>query len=287
MFDLAPDYNCTSSWDKIIFQTTDPSNLSDNDLWEIFQIEQDMWSRNEWLWEYLKCDWCSQVYSKQDIYGHLNKQDYQLTVSELEEKQTKDIFCCKEGGSKLLHSFWKKEYIKEIRERYTSKAILLLMQKGDKIIGFMDWYVGNFETIYEREFHDHYWDIGINRVREMVKSSLDGVMPDEFFSCSSSWTRERYMNMIHIFNLLQKFYENFPKGMETVTALSELHSGWPYARIFWPLWAKSIGIRDEYETEIDTTSVYDSDIFVHKRYWESCKKAFSGKSRKEFLNSLS
>lgn len=280
MFDIAPQ-------SEIRFNPTDPSKLCDERLGQIFNIEQDMWGREEWLWEYLKCDSCFKVYSKQDIYGHLPKNEYQDTVSELEEREERDIFSCQCCESPLLHSFWKDEYMNEIKTRYANKATLLLMERGNELIGFMDGYVASFDTIYNRELSDHYWDLGIEIVRQMVVDSLGDVMPKEFFSCSSSWTRQKYMNMIHIYNLLQNFYENFPEDMETVTALSELHAWWPYTRIFWSLWAKSIGIREKHGSGIETTNAYDSDIYVHNRYGETCKKAFSGVSRRDFLTSIS
>lgn len=280
------EYNSVDSIGNISFHSINPSNLSDSDLWEIYNIEQDMWAREEWLWEYLKCATCSTIYSKQDVYWDLSKLEYLLTVSELEEKWYEGLCYCETCWWRLLHSFPKEKYIEELKERYASRATLMLMKRWKEFIGFMDGYVESFEVIYNRELADHYWKISVRKVREMVSESLHGIMPDNFFCCSSSWTRERYMNMVHIFNLLQKFYENFPSDMKDVTAISELHAWWPYARIFALLWARSIGIRKNFWNYIDTWDTYKSDIYVHEYHWAKCQKAFSWVTRKQFLKSL-
>jgi hypothetical protein len=44
----------------------------------------------------------------------------------------------------------------EIKTRYANKATLLLMERGNELIGFMDGYVASFDTIYNRELSDHY-----------------------------------------------------------------------------------------------------------------------------------
>jgi len=150
----------------------------------------------------------------------------------------------------------------------------------------MDGYVSDIDTIYETELSEHYWNLWIDRIKQMVKQSLDWCLPNQFFSCSSSGTRERYMNMIHIYNLIQKFFESFPVEMEWITALSELHAWWPYTKIFSSLWAKSIWIREQHHDVIHSEETYRSDIFVHEMFWEKCKKAFSGVDRKSFIASL-
>lgn len=43
--------------------------ICEQDLLKIHEIEQDMWA--EWIWEYLKCDWCWEIFSKKDIYWNL------------------------------------------------------------------------------------------------------------------------------------------------------------------------------------------------------------------------
>lgn len=272
--------------EQIRFRSVNTTLLSRQEIEEIYQIEQDMWSREEGLWEYLKCSSCDTIFSKQDIYWRLAKNEYQKTVGELEQQQSRDIFSCTCCGWKLYHSFPKDKYIEEICDRYSRKAVLVLMEKWDMIIWFMDWYVDDFETIYDRELSDHYSSIWIEQIKSMVKDTLWWIIPQEFFSCSSSWTRERYMNMVHIYNLLRYFFENFPEDMKQTTALSELHAGWPYTRIFSSLWAESIGVRDRLSDKIYSTDTYASDIYVHRSFWERCNIAFTWKNRREFLSSL-
>jgi len=285
-YDLIIKYHKMESR-EITFHPTDTKSLCDGRIQSIYQIEQDMWAREEWLWEYLACTSCSHVFSKQDIFKwQVEPKRYFATVHELEQEESRDIFCCMHCSGRLEHVFPQEEYISSMRDRYSSRATLLLMQKWDELIWFMDWYVDDFDTIYERELSDHYAGVWIDRVKELVKATLQSDIPKDFFSCSSSWTRERYMNMIHIYNLLQKFFENFPEEMLWVTALSELHAGWPYTRIFSSLWARSTGVRDIFWSEIQTTQTYDSDIYVHENFWQKCRDAFSGVERKDFLRNI-
>ena len=104
----------------------------------------------------------------------------------------------------MSHIFPKEKGITEIMERYSSWAHLVTMSAWNELVWFMDGYVDKIWVLYDRELDDHYWNIGIENISNMVREGVDGILPEVFFSCSSSWTRERYMNMIHIYNLLQK-----------------------------------------------------------------------------------
>lgn len=267
---------------NISFQAVETKKLSDLDIKQIFNIEQDMWARKEGLWEYMECESCWALYSKQDIYWDLEKSIYNKTVSELENNEWRDIFCCSACWGKNTHCFSEKDYTKSMRERYSLRSTLVLMYDDKKLIWFMDGYVSWLEDIYSREFAEHYSDIGIDKIKEAIYTTL-WYLPDEYFSCASSWTREGYMNFFHIYNLLQNFFLHFPSHMEEVTWLSELHSGWPYSKIFWKLWTRSIGLREKHKESIQSSNSYDSDIYVHPNFWKSCKKAFKNKSVRSFI----
>jgi len=260
----------------------DTSQLSQWDIEEIFNVEQDMWAREEGLWEYLQCLSCNTFFSKQDIYRDISKSRYNQTVWELEQQEQRDIFCCTACWGKRIHCFSKQEYVQSMRERYKRKSVLVLMRDGDELAWFMDGYVSDLETIYNTEFKEHYEDIGINTIKQRIIATL-GDFPVEYFSCASSWTREEYMNFFHIYSLLQQFFLHFPEEIETVMWLSELHSGGPYEKIFSKLWTRSIWIRAQYEANISTSDGYDSDIYVHPNFWRTCWEAFSDVGVRDFI----
>jgi len=268
------------------FQSVDPKNLLSSDFSEIAEIEQDMWAREEGLWEYLFCNACDSVYSKQDIFWWLDKELYKNTVLQLELREDRDIFECKCCSGKLKHSFLIEDCITEMKERYKNKTLLVLMEKNNELIWFMDGYVSDLETIYEREFEYHYDKIWISAIKDMITKTLERPLPQEFFACPWSGTKEKYMNFFHIYNLLQNFFQSFPDDMLEVTGISELHSWWPYTRIFWNLWAESIWARDAFSELIFDTKTYDSDLYVHTNFWKSCKTEFTNKTLRGFISSM-
>lgn len=271
-------------WKDLSFDTITPSNLSTKDLWNIYDIEQDMWSRAEGLGEYLTCDICERNFSKQDIYDRNDRDLYIMTVAEIEYVNWWELPFCPCCWNELKHIFPRESYIEEMKNRYSRQAHLVIMKAWETIVWFMDGYVWDIDSIYKTEFSDHYNAIGIDEIKRLIRNTLDWVLPDEFFSCASSGTREWYMNFFHIYNLLQYFFTHFPRDIENVTWLSELHSWGPYNKIFWKLGTKSIWIRNRHVDLIQTSDTYDSDIYVHPYFWRTCREAFVWVNVRDFIS---
>ena len=265
----------------ISFESRDTHDLRDNEIEHIFRIEQDMWARNEWLWEYVKCNDCERVYSKQDIYGNIEKALYQLTVSEIEQRWASSLLKCHDCRGDVKHMFSVEEYIGEIRDRYSGDALLVLMKDHDKVVGFMDGYFGDYDMIYEREFATHYGWVWKEQIAHLVRAQLDGIIPERMFSCSSTWTTESYMSLPNIYLILQHFFKCFPVSEENVVGISELDAWWSLDKVYSRLGSQSIGV-SRHKDLISTTDWYNGEIFVQRKIWKKYKEAF----RPSFRNFL-
>lgn len=271
------------SENNITFEVCNTKLIPEDTVIDMHRIEQDMWAREQWLWEYLKCTSCDTVYSKQDIFWSLPKNIYNRTTYELEQQSSyRNVFYCKQCWWENVHFFWREQHIEEILWRYKHEAVLVLMKKGTELIGFMDGYVADFDTIYDRELEHHYVSVGRELVKSKVITTLDGNIPDQLFTCSSSGTKEWYMNFFHIYNLLKYFFQAFPNDIATLTAISELNAGGAYDQVFSSIGAQSIGMV-EFQSWIQATEVYNSDIFVHRELWKKWQELFSQSLRSFIL----
>lgn len=271
-------------WDLKFEVVNEPCNIWETDIEEIYAIESDMWARNEWLWEYMICNNCSSIYSKQDIFKGIPKDIYSLTVSELEKKWHLSQSSCSQCFWELQHCFPKKEYLAHIRERYREKSLLVLMKKEEEIIWFMDWYFSDFETIFQRELSDHYESLWLETVIDSVKKQCGWILPETFFSCSSMGTRESSMNFLNIYALLQNFFLNFPQDSETCPGISEINVGWTLDKIYTSMWAQKLTFDPKLDIK-NTSTHYSSWIFIQPKLWETYKSWFSLSAR-DFLKSL-
>ncbi len=267
--------------ETIYTNVVDPQSLTTKDLHQIFELEQDMWSRDEWLWEYLSCNDCNKIYSKQDIYNKSTFRDYVLTVAEIEKKHGKVLPKCSECDGEMQHVLAREEWIEEITERYAQQSHLIVMKSWEDLIWFMDGYIGSYDRIYEQEFSQHYGKIWKNNIAQLIENTIEWNMPDEMFSCCSMWTREGNMNLIQIYRLLQWFFVNFPALYDQILGISEVRSGGSLDKMYSKLWSQDIGVK-EYENQITCSETYDSRIFVQKSLWSTYKKAFS-KDLRTFL----
>ncbi len=255
-------------------QSLDPQNVSQEDIMKIFAIEQDMWWREQWLWAYVHCDSCDQTFSKQDIYKNKVSEDvYLLLVSEIEESTESEFLSCLNCQKKVTHVFEKETYIDEIRHRYSGNAMLTVMYEDEwDIVGFMDGHISGFDNLFERDLSYRYPKQYKETIQEAIKNINDGILPDIFFSCSSMWTKEKYMHFSHIYYLLQSFFQSFPTRYENEMWISELHSWGALDKIYKHLWSESLGIADPWGSL--WTDSYNSWLYIQRRLGKRYKRAF-------------
>lgn len=192
--------------DYLTFESVKAKNLSIEDVNKIYEIEQDMWA--EWIWEYLKCENCWEVYSKNDVFWDIVLEQYLETVSELEKKVWNDKFDCLCCWNQTKH-IWGKDYIEQIKERYNDKESFLatVRSKTWEIIWFTDAYISDLDTIYKREFEHYYSEIGLDKIRDMIWVILNKSIPDRILMHSTTWIESKYSNLNIFFSLILEFYK--------------------------------------------------------------------------------
>jgi len=220
------------------------------------------------------CKNCNTTYSKQNIYWNkVDKILYGKTVFEIEEITRKEFLTCPCCGLMLEPVFDQWEYIEDIRERFSSWAMLLLMQDDSWIVGFMDGHISDYDTIYNRDLSYRYPADRKQEIADAIESTLDQSLPEEMFSCSSMGTTQSYMHFKYIYWLLHNFFWNFPENHHDKLGISELNSGWSLDKIYSSLWAENIWV-SSWEQNYETDS-YSSGLFIQKNLWRVYKLAFS------------
>lgn len=255
-------------WEEVFFVNTTWTSLKIDTIHELFDIEQDMWSRREWLGEYVYCDSCGTTFSKQDIYAGLEKGIYNRTVSAIEKILSFPHTCS--CGWRLKHCYERSEYIPQMQERYSQESIITLMFFRGKIVWFMDGYIADFPKIYDLEFRSHYAAVWEKRLLEAIEKLLGFPLPSELFSCSSMGTTEDFMSFKYIYLLLQYFFTHLPPRYDDITAITELNVWGSLHKIYALLWAQQVGLIDSadiYEN-VSTSDAYSSDIFIQKNLWK-------------------
>lgn len=266
----------TNLWvSKAIIESINPRNISEIDLQKIVEIEQDMWAREEWLWEYVKCKSCNTVHSKEDIFGHLAKEIRIQTVKKIEEIIDFEIVCpnCE---SEVKSIYDRNEYIESIRSRYNNTIESFLTVYRDEnleIRGFFDWYIDNFENIYEREFSLYYSNFWVSRIKKITKENIWVDLPEKILMCSALWMEEKYKNFFNLYDMMKFFFNKIYKlfwnnivGIYESSIWTNTHSiyhvaGWQ------KLWFSND--LDLYSNIINNKKWHISDIFIHNNIAES------------------
>lgn len=244
----------------------DPKFISESDFKKIHEIEQDTWASH--IWEYVKCICCWKIHSKQDIFGHLSKDIFEKTVTQIEQILWSNILC-HDCGSITEHIFWE-EYRDNILERYNESQSFLSVYRDEwwEIRWFADWYIADLETIYRREFEQYYSGLWIQKVWDLSKNILKWDLPQNFFMHSCTCMEPTYTSLENFFIIARNlYYALIHAWFKDIMWIYEA-SIWSQSHaIFHALGAKKIGISDmeEYSLLITDTSFWKiSDIFIHE-----------------------
>lgn len=81
----------------VLVERIETDKISKNQLFEMWKIQKDMWAF--WLWEYVKCNCCNEIHSKNDIFWHLSSEIRRESVTKLEEIYLWDSIICKNCDS--------------------------------------------------------------------------------------------------------------------------------------------------------------------------------------------
>jgi len=249
------------NWFTIVYE--DPKWLSQIDLKKIYEIEQDMWA--EWIWEYVKCECCSIIYSKKDIFGHLSNDIYLKTVWQIEKILDLDNIKCKKCDSNTVFLWWK-NYINDIKERYNDKNAFLITLRDTnwKIKGFSDAYISDFHTIYKREFEYYYSDIWEEKIQKIIESTIWYELPETLLMHSTVWIEAEISNLNMFLVILQNFYEYLQcLWYWDILWIYESSIGTTIHSIYHASWAERLWIDINKDYKNNVNNEYISDIFIH------------------------
>lgn len=269
-----------------IIESVNPKLLSKIDLEKIVEIEQDMWSRESSIWEYVKCNNCWKIHSKEDIFWHISNEIKSLTVKKIESIIDFDIVCL-ECNDNVSYIYNRNDYIESIIDRYNNLESNLSICRNKKleIIWFFDWYKSNFIDIFNREFSKYYSDIWINTIINILETNFWINLENDLFVSSSLWMEDEYKNLINTYNLMKNFYTNVFQKHWYIDWIYESKLWTNTHAIYEITWAKKIWISDDVNLfskvkNINLNSV--SDIFIHKKIAETSLKSMN-LSAKDFI----
>lgn len=270
------------------FETLSTKNISKKDLENIAELEQDMWARNDWLWEYVQCLECWQIHSKEDIFWHLSNDIKMKNVAKIKSILNNDIYCnCWWKTSEIYN---KEEYIDEIYNRYTkSKQNFLTVMRDEKneIIWFIDYYINDFKTIYNREFKNYYDDIWMKNIENMIEKNNNIKLPEDIMFCGAMWISQEKWNLFSIIDMLRVHNEKISQmWFWNMFWLYESVITKPIHAIYKIAWWKELWItkdRELYQKVKNTKPWYVSDIMCHNSLWNGFYNVTSGISARKFV----
>jgi len=236
--------------------------ISENQLIEMWKVQKDMWAF--WLWEYVKCNCCNKIHSKNDIFWHLSDEIRRESVTKLEEIYLWDSINCKTCNSTNTEFIYDVSTNVEIfRDRYKQKSFLILSyNKVWDIVWFCDWYVDSLENIYKKDLKQHYPSLDINMLSEKIhdKLLLDSIENILFFS--SLWTYEKNSSLKLAFDLFKFFLKTIKLSDEKIW-FTELDKNNPLYFIYEVIWRISLDISSN--NVFNTNDCYESDLCIFPR----------------------
>lgn len=247
---------------KWIIECVNPKHLSDDDIDQLWKLEQDMWAH--WLKEYVKCLDCWNIDWKYDIYPE------QIYGLELVKKTVFDIesllwgeICCSKCWWETEHVF-SQDYRWDISSRYEFPVSFICIFRDTlwKIQWFMDWYVTDFDTIYEREFDHYYSNIWREDVKRRVEGTLWKNIPDELLCIPALWVSGEFANMFVIYSLMRMFFQAVLLYDPKITWIYESVLGTNTHWFYHVCWGKRI-FATEWNSVENTHEWLESDIFIH------------------------
>lgn len=252
-----------------------PKSLSINDFYEISAVEKDMWAYG--IWEYVKCSVCDIIYSKEDIYSEKIIHFSNKTVQEIEQILWNWHLNCNKCDSKILHIYDTEKNIENIKNRLlktNDSFISLLKEDNDNIVWFIDWYIADFDFIYDNELKDHYQDIWKEKLKIIIENNLKSDLPNYFFSFSSMWTIEKYKSFYNVFSLINSVTNSIDKKYDNVLWITELDKWSNLYSLYNSIWIIWLWL-SEYNYAQNKNDFYNSDIFLKPSFLNEAKKAFS------------
>ena len=274
---------------KNSYESINPWEVTEEALNKLFEIEQDMWAR--WIWEYIKCDSCSKIYSKKMIYGdgwvlELPKAVQLETVSHIERVlfhwKLPSCTCC---WGETRHVYERDEYLPEMRKRYDRRESFLTVAKNpdDQIIWFMDAYVSSLDEIYQDEFQQHFSSLLLDEIYQRYWFHPS----KKFMTFASLWTDDKNKSLLTILSLIRAFFASMDEKYDEMPWIFESIIGSSTYCIFSLMWADKMKVnkRQEFLLEWTRNDSIQTDILLQSKVVEKYKSRFNVRSRQVVMYS--
>lgn len=233
--------------------------ISEKQLIEIWKVQKDMWAF--WLWEYVKCNCCNKIHSKNDIFWHLSDEIRRESVTKLEWIYLWDSINCKTCNSTNTEFIYDvSTNVETFRDRYKEQAFLVLSYSESwDIVWFCDWYISDFKSIFLKDLSAHYENFSITEIEDKIKDTLSLKELDKMLYFSSLWTYERYLSYWYIYELLRSFFKSIDLNLQ-IPWITELDKNNSLYKIYQMMWSTSLWLDKNLISNISNN--YDSDICV-------------------------
>jgi len=264
---------------KLWVSSFDTKEISNWDFKKISLIEKDIWAT--WIWEYVKCNCCDEIYSKEDIFWHLSTDIRKKSVDKLEEIFLWDTINCKKCNSWNTSFIYdidlNIEYIKDRYKNSVTSCLSILHDDEWNFYWFSDWYVDKFKFIYQRELLTYFWN-------DLYNDLLNDWLVDKYinyFCCSSVWILEERKNFKYLYYLLKTMYFSIDDKYNDLIWTAEIDNESFIRRLSINLWAKKY-LLDSYNRKNKNNNNYSNLYFQDWLIWKY-KELFSYDLR-EFIS---
>lgn len=258
-------------------RSIDPKLLTQSQYKRLNEVTQDMWA--EGIWEFVQCNCCQKMMSKQDIFWHLKKEIYDETVESIMNLLGIDKIPCIDcqWDTKFIYG---KEHVNNIKERLMeSQDSFLVVCENQKweIVWYEEWYIDTIENIFQRELAYHYSEIGIEEIKKRIDTIL-GYTPETMLVLSSIGLLQKYVSFFTLFEILKNFALTIPEKYNSVPGITELDKNNNLNMVSEVIGSISLWIHDDpiLKNKITNTgNWYQSNLTLVPEAWERYKHYLS------------
>lgn len=223
------------------FESVNTRTITSDILSDLARIEQDLWAREDWLWHYVECSCCNKKFSKEDMYGHLEKNIVLQTCSDIEKILWIDTPSCHICWNETIFLYPPTQHAKVIEHRYANTVdsyLTLVRNNAWKIVGFVDGYIDNFDNIYLNELKNFHDKFSPNDLKASIERNTWVEVPNQIFIGSALWILKSDKSFKLMYTLLQHFFSSIRTNIsQSIFWLSELVIWSPTHQLYSSIWA--------------------------------------------------
>jgi hypothetical protein len=124
----------------------------------------------------------------------------------------------------------------------------------------MDWYIDDYNTIYDREFSSHFHMLWNDILKKYIEEKLWSDLPNKLLNWASIWMEEKHKNFYTIFEMIRQFFNSIDDSKNDTLWIAESVIWTNTYKIYNSMWAIQVWI-DKYFWV--NKNPYQSDIFIH------------------------